>query len=284
MVIFSKVLSETDIRRRCVVPMEYFKMKCFPKPKLEDSRMVDFKVIDESGHPWILSCSTRNIGDLDHPKHPKPVLIKGWLSFVKSKKLSKGDTVIIYEQKDETGSIHLRIGVEKQTSPPQAPRYPVKNQNPVRNRISISHNRKNESKAISQPLGDLSADFLNRHLGGNTAGKTFSIDEEQTPSPHSSYQQKACYNTEKPSQSLNLELTLKLTMTGGMTAATSSRIDKELAPNFCSTSQGIACNKTETSSLILSLGFTSEPTMTGEQQHACMQETEPRTIDFLRSF
>ncbi|XWS59364.1 hypothetical protein CRYUN_Cryun08bG0115100 [Craigia yunnanensis] len=106
MVIFSKILSKTDINRRCAGPMKYFKMERFPKPQLEGDHMVDFVVTDESSHDWSFRCSTRNIG-----KHPKPVLIKEWIPFVQSKKLCEGDRVIIYEEQDETGSIHLRIKV-----------------------------------------------------------------------------------------------------------------------------------------------------------------------------
>ncbi|XWS59363.1 hypothetical protein CRYUN_Cryun08bG0115000 [Craigia yunnanensis] len=140
------------------------------------------------------------------------------------------------------------------------------------NKGSISHNSDNESTAIFQPLG------------GNTAVKTSSIDKEQIPTPRSTSQHIACYKTERPSLSLSLDLTLKPSMTGGITAATSSGIDKEQTPTCHGTSQDIACNKTEMGNLSLSFGLILKPTMTGGQQHAYMKETEPKTIDFLRSF
>ncbi|WRX25696.1 hypothetical protein QQP08_018183 [Theobroma cacao] len=47
MKIFSKTLCATDINRRCVVGMNYFKMERFPK--LQGHYKVDFVVKDESG-------------------------------------------------------------------------------------------------------------------------------------------------------------------------------------------------------------------------------------------
>ncbi|XWS43327.1 hypothetical protein CRYUN_Cryun16bG0093400 [Craigia yunnanensis] len=285
MEIFSKILSKTDINRRCVVPMKYFKMKRFPKPKLGGNGMVDILVTDESGHNWILRCSTRNIGkDLNHPKHPKPILIKEWIPFVQRKKLRVGDRVIIYEQQDETGSMHLRIKVEKRSSPTEACWSPVTNQYLDGNKGSISHSSDNESTAIFQPFGDLLVDALNHDLDGNAAVKTSSIDKEQISTPHSTSQHVACYKTERPSSSVSLELTLKPTMTGGTTAATRSGIDKEQTPTFHSTSQDIASNKTKTPSLGLRLGLTLKPTMTEGHQQAYMQGAEPKTKDFLSSF
>ncbi|XVF07508.1 hypothetical protein REPUB_Repub06bG0145100 [Reevesia pubescens] len=282
MQILSKIVSKTDITKRCAVPMKYFKMKRFPKPNLEGKHMEDFVVTDESGHNWILCCSTRNTSK--GPKHPKPVLIKEWIPFACSKKLRVGDRVIIYEEQDETGSIQLRIKVERRTSPPGARWSPAMNQNLDGKEGSISHNRGNESTATFHLFGDLSADVLNCDLCGTTAATTSSVDKEQMPTPHSTSQDIACCEMERPSLRLSLELTLKPTMAEGTTAATSSSIYKERTPIFHSISQDIACYKTETPSLSLSLGLTLKPTKTGGQQHAYMQEIEPKTIDFLGSF
>ncbi|XVE96270.1 hypothetical protein REPUB_Repub02eG0206600 [Reevesia pubescens] len=285
MVIFSKTLSETDIKKRCAVPMRCFKMKRFPKPKLQGNHMEDFVVKDENGHDWILCCSTRNIGqDPSHPKHPKPVLIKEWIAFVRKKKLCVGDRVIIYEEQDGTGSMHRRIKVERQTNTPEAHWSPVMNQNLDGIRGSTSHNSDNELTATFQPLGNLSADVLNHDLGGTPAVTISSTDKEQIPTPNSTSQNTACYKTERPSLSLSLELSLETAMTAGMSAATSSSIDKEQILTFHNTSQDIACYKTETPSLSMSLGLTLKPTMTGGQQYVYMQETEPKTIDFLGRF
>lgn len=223
--IFAKVLSETDVKRRCAVPMKYFKREYFPKPT-EGKHTRDFEVTDENGLPWILSCSTRNTGeDQNHPKHPEPILIKDWIPFVQSKKLLVGDRVIIYEEQDETGSMHLRIKVEKRTRPAESCWSPIK-QNLDGNKGSLNHNSDNESTATFQPVWVLLANVLNRDLSGSTTVITSSIDKEQISTPRSTSQHIACSMTDKPSLSLNLELTLKPIMTGGTAAATSSSIDK----------------------------------------------------------
>ncbi|XWS56088.1 hypothetical protein CRYUN_Cryun09bG0056700 [Craigia yunnanensis] len=266
MEIFSKTLSKTDVNKRCAVPMKCFKNKRFPK--LEGNDKVHFEVKDESGHAQTLCCSKRKIGnDPKHPKHPKPALTKGWIPFVCQKKLRVGDRVIIYEEQDETGLMQLRIKVEKQSSPYDASWSPVMNQNLERNKGSTTNNSDKEPD-----------------LGVTNAATSSSIEKEQIPIPHGTSQDVACYKTERPNLSLSLELTLKPTMTAGITAATSSSIDKEQTPFPHSSSHDITCYRTERSSLSLSSGLTLKPTMSGGQQHAYMQETEPKTIDFLGSF
>lgn len=290
MKILSKTLSETDVKKRCAVPMKYFKRKRFPKLQGDDK--VDFVVKDESGQDHTLCCSKRKLGnDPNQPKHPKPVLIKGWIPFVRKKKLRAGDTVIIYEEQDEGGSMQRRIKVEKRTSPAEAHCSTVMNQNLDGNKGSTTNNGDNESSATFQPFG-ISSDVLNPELGGTNSATSTSIDKEQIPTPHSTSQD--IYKTERPSLWLSygknpskpkkkslwlsLELTLQPTVTGGFTAATSSRSEKEQTPLPHNTSQGITNYRN------LSFGLTLNPNMTGGQQHAYMQETEPKTIDFLGSF
>ncbi|GMJ13964.1 hypothetical protein HRI_005065600 [Hibiscus trionum] len=277
MIILSKMLSETDIRRRCTVPMKYFRMEGFPRPRLslEGNPWVDFDVKDESGRHWSLRCSIRDIGDdSGRPKHPKPVLIKEWIPFVKSKELCAGDRVIIYEEQDKTGSMRHRIKVEKRTSPSETRRSPFRDQNPNGNKSSTNHNSSNESTVIFHHPEDHSADVLNHELGQTTATTTFSIDKEHITTTHCTSQDIAGYTRKRPRLSLSLELTLEPTTTGGMTAATSSSMDKKRTPTFHSHSQDIGCYNIETPSLNMNLGLTLKPTS--------MQEKEPTTIDFLR--
>ncbi|XVE75849.1 hypothetical protein DITRI_Ditri12bG0124400 [Diplodiscus trichospermus] len=253
--IFAKTLGETDVNKRCAVPMKYFKMKRFPK--LNGSDNVDFVVKDESGQDHILCCSKRKMGnDPNRPKHPKPALVKGWIPFVRKKKLSVRDRVIIYEEQDETGFMQRRIKVEKRTS-----WSPVMSQNHGGIKGSNTNNK------TFQALGFLSSDVLNPDLSGIDDATNSSIEEEQIPAPRQHFSDTASHKIEGQSLSLNLELTLKPTMTWGSTAATSSSIHKEQTPLPHSTSQ-----------------LTSKPSMTVGQQHACMQETELKTIDFLGSF
>ncbi|XVF76060.1 hypothetical protein PTKIN_Ptkin13bG0236000 [Pterospermum kingtungense] len=237
-VIFSKTLSNTDVNKRCAVPMKYFKMKRFPK--LQGNGKVDFAVRDENGQNHILCCSKRKIG-----KHPKPVLIKGWIPFSCKKKLRAGDRVVIYEEQDETGLMQRRINVEKQTS------SSVVSQNFDGNKGSTTNNSDNESTATLQTLGVLS-DVLNPGLGGTNSTTSSSIDEDQVPTPHSSCQYSN--TTERPRLRLSLELALKPSTTWGFTAATGSSTDKEQASCPHSISQDAAYSTriwTTTSALIL---------------------------------
>ncbi|EOY08516.1 Uncharacterized protein TCM_023043 [Theobroma cacao] len=278
MKIFSKTLCATDINRRCAVGMNYFKMERFPK--LQGHYKVDFVVKDESGRKWIFCCSTRITKNPNHPKHPKPVLIKEWIPFVRSKKLCVGDRVTIYAELDEIGSTNYRVKVDKRTSPSKAASSHVMNHNPDGDNSSSSHNSDNESKATFQPSRDLLPEVLNRDLGGTTAATGSSFDKEQLPTNHSIFQVIKCYKTER---SLSLELTLKPTMTRGSTAATSSCIYTEQTPNPHSTSRDIKCDKITRPSLNLSLELALTPTMTGRPHHAYMQWTEPKTMNFFGS-
>ncbi|KAK8972477.1 hypothetical protein V6N11_018838 [Hibiscus sabdariffa] len=276
MIIFSKMLSDTDIRRRCTVPMRYYKMEGFPKPRprSEGNPRVDFDVKDECGCHWSLCCSIRNIGDeLDRPKHPKPVLVKQWIPFVQSKELCVGDRVIVYEEQDETGSTQLRIKAEKLTSP-EARQSLSMDQNLDGNKGATSHNSSNESTAIFHPSEDHSADVLNPELGQTTATRTSKINKGRIPTIHSTSQDIAGSTKKRSRLNLNLELTLEQTTTGCTTATTSSSKNKKQKPTFHSYSQDIGCYNIETPSLNLNLGLTLKPTS--------MQEKEPTTMDLLR--
>ncbi|KAF9671118.1 hypothetical protein SADUNF_Sadunf12G0014300 [Salix dunnii] len=80
---FSKLLTNTDIQKRLSLPTKFFKSL----PSFNGGHAVSFQAMDESGFVWTFKCSTRKKG------HPKPVLSKGWLAFVRNKKLQVGDTI-----------------------------------------------------------------------------------------------------------------------------------------------------------------------------------------------
>ncbi|KAJ6359377.1 hypothetical protein OIU76_000999 [Salix suchowensis] len=81
---FSKLLTNTDIQKRLSLPTKFYNSL----PSFEGIHAVSFQAMDEStGLVWTFQCSVRREG------HPKPVLSKGWLEFVRSKKLQVGDTI-----------------------------------------------------------------------------------------------------------------------------------------------------------------------------------------------
>ncbi|KAJ6359378.1 hypothetical protein OIU76_001000 [Salix suchowensis] len=80
---FSKVLTNTDIQNRLSLPIKFYNSL----PSFEGIHAVSFEAMDEGGFFWTFRCYTREEG------HPKPVLSKGWLEFVRSKKLQVGDTI-----------------------------------------------------------------------------------------------------------------------------------------------------------------------------------------------
>uniref|UniRef100_U5FWZ0 TF-B3 domain-containing protein n=1 Tax=Populus trichocarpa TaxID=3694 RepID=U5FWZ0_POPTR len=92
---FSKLVTKTDIHKRL---------------SMRSSHVRDFPEIDESGFVWTFQCSTRKKG------HPKPVLAKGWLTFVRHKELKAGDRVKFFKVKDQsdTATPFYRIEAEKE--------------------------------------------------------------------------------------------------------------------------------------------------------------------------
>ena len=83
MTTFSKILSKTDTSKALSVPTKYLKSL----PSFKGGHAVNFQAMDEGGFVWTFQCSTRKKG------HPKPVLSKGWLAFVRNKKLKVGDKI-----------------------------------------------------------------------------------------------------------------------------------------------------------------------------------------------
>ncbi|KAG6746638.1 hypothetical protein POTOM_049000 [Populus tomentosa] len=81
---FSKVLRKTDIQKRLSVPTGF--LSSLPSFN-GGAHAVDFQAVDGSGRVWTFRCSIRRNG------HPKPVISRGWLTYVHSKSLKVGDKV-----------------------------------------------------------------------------------------------------------------------------------------------------------------------------------------------
>ncbi|KAG5229551.1 hypothetical protein OIU76_022843 [Salix suchowensis] len=90
----SKVLRKTDIKKRYSVPTGFLSSL----PPFNGGHAVDFQAVDGSGRVWPFRCSIRKKG------HPKPVISKGWRSFVHSKGLKVGDKVQFYKKENEAGA------------------------------------------------------------------------------------------------------------------------------------------------------------------------------------
>jgi len=103
---FTKVLSKTDIKKRLAVPTNYLQSL----PSLNGDCSVDFKAIDAKGKVWTFKCSIRKKG------HPKPVISKGWLAFVGSKKLKAGYKIRFYKESNKvsTATHVFRVQAEKE--------------------------------------------------------------------------------------------------------------------------------------------------------------------------
>ncbi|KAF9667328.1 hypothetical protein SADUNF_Sadunf15G0011400 [Salix dunnii] len=104
---FSKILRKTDTKKRLSVPIRFY--KSFP-PFKSGRHTVEFEATDEKGEPWAFQCSTRRSG-----LYPKPVLTRGWVAFVKSKKLQVGDKVRFIKCKNRaTATISYKVRAEKE--------------------------------------------------------------------------------------------------------------------------------------------------------------------------
>ncbi|KAJ7002093.1 hypothetical protein D5086_009514 [Populus alba] len=103
--IFTKKLSQTDVKHRMTIPMESFKVFQIPEGKHSEQ----FDVIDiKTGRSRRFRCSTRK-----KDVYPKPVLSSGWIDYVREKGLGEGDQVSFFlVQKD--GEEGLRLGVQAQ--------------------------------------------------------------------------------------------------------------------------------------------------------------------------
>ncbi|KAE8703142.1 Detected protein of unknown function [Hibiscus syriacus] len=102
--IFSKLLTQTDIERRLSVPTRilYF------LPFMDGRRYADLRVKDVGGHLWTFRCIWRD------GEYAKPVFSKGWLEFVYAKNLRMYDKVELYVEKDvDEADVAYRIVVRR---------------------------------------------------------------------------------------------------------------------------------------------------------------------------
>lgn len=98
--IFSKMLTHTDVSRRLAWPSQHLDMLFEILGRQASNRnsplfrRVNFQVLDEKQQIWKFSCSTRHFG------HPKPVLTGGWLAFARTQLLQPGDVILFYRNHD----------------------------------------------------------------------------------------------------------------------------------------------------------------------------------------
>ncbi|KAJ9158946.1 hypothetical protein P3X46_024487 [Hevea brasiliensis] len=105
-VLFTKKLTDTDIKYRMVVPMESYQQDVFQIAEGQLSKKFEVIDMDDNSVKEFI-CLKRSIG------HPKPVFSKGWIGFVKEKQLVEGDEVIFYKEEDGTGRITFKILARK---------------------------------------------------------------------------------------------------------------------------------------------------------------------------
>lgn len=101
---FKKELSSTDINKRLAVPTRFFQLI---RPRFKGNHFLDLKV-KYKNQKMVLRCCRRKEGT-----HPKPVLTKGWVEFVRREKLKAGDRIVLEEEDEATAGVEFRIEVQK---------------------------------------------------------------------------------------------------------------------------------------------------------------------------
>ncbi|PNT42562.1 hypothetical protein POPTR_004G219700v4 [Populus trichocarpa] len=105
--IFTKILSQTDVKHRMTIPMKSFNV-VFQIPQGKHYKRFVFIDMIDTGRPWSFRCSTRK-----KDVYRKPVFSSGWIKYVRRKGLREGDQVSFFlVQKD--GEEGLRFGVQAQ--------------------------------------------------------------------------------------------------------------------------------------------------------------------------
>ncbi|KAK6253621.1 hypothetical protein QUC31_015341 [Theobroma cacao] len=100
MAIFRKVLTSTDVERRLSFPEH----SLADLPPFEGSPAIDFPVMDdEDGSVWTFCCTFRA------GVFPRPVIVKGWSQFVRSKELKSGDMVVLYKEEDSGARYKIKV-------------------------------------------------------------------------------------------------------------------------------------------------------------------------------
>ncbi|EOX97113.1 Uncharacterized protein TCM_006214 [Theobroma cacao] len=103
---FSKSLTETDIKKRLAIPA-----KILPSlPHFNGSHAVTIPLMYGT-RTWPIVCSVRKTG------YKKSVFSAGWRNFVICNDFHVGDRLTMYKVKDEAGSFHYRVEVEKPATP-----------------------------------------------------------------------------------------------------------------------------------------------------------------------
>ncbi|XVF67666.1 hypothetical protein PTKIN_Ptkin10aG0139900 [Pterospermum kingtungense] len=100
MELYSKILTQTDVVVRLSFATAAMKEHFRPE---EGAQSLDFQVMDNNSRVWTFRLYIRK-----NNGHPKPVVTKGWLDFVRHKRLGAGDKVIflVYENGD---GIRIRV-------------------------------------------------------------------------------------------------------------------------------------------------------------------------------
>ncbi|XP_061980632.1 uncharacterized protein LOC133700932 [Populus nigra] len=102
MQIFSKVLTDTDVRVRFSFPTH-----CLQHLDFAGNNYVDLHVKDSCGELRVIRCLKRN-GVYD-----KPVLSESWLKFVADYGLRVGDKVVLHREDDHNLESQFRIEAKR---------------------------------------------------------------------------------------------------------------------------------------------------------------------------
>ncbi|KAF5731822.1 hypothetical protein HS088_TW18G00507 [Tripterygium wilfordii] len=102
--LFSKPLSTTDIRKRLSIPVRI--LPNLP-PFIDGRHMTDLQVEDEGGKIWSMRCIVRKKGK------KKPVLSRGWTKFVQKNDLITGDRVTFVKKQGTLLANYYKIRVKK---------------------------------------------------------------------------------------------------------------------------------------------------------------------------
>jgi hypothetical protein len=102
MQIFSKVLTDTDVRFRFSFPTH-----CLQHLDFAGNNSVDLHVKDSCGQLRVIRCRKR------HGGYDKPELSTGWLKFVADYGLRVGDKVVVHREDDLNLGSQFRIEAKR---------------------------------------------------------------------------------------------------------------------------------------------------------------------------
>jgi hypothetical protein len=102
MQIFSKVLTDTDVRFRFSFPTH-----CLQHLDFGGNNSVDLHVKDSCGELRVIRCRKRNGG------YDKPELRMGWRDFVADYGLRVGDMVVLHREDDQNLGSQFRIEAKR---------------------------------------------------------------------------------------------------------------------------------------------------------------------------